>query len=261
MTIPRPEPGTWAVDLANDSARRNAAQAPVSTSDAEYTITVRLLGVSFDVHPIESERLAIDVTNRAGTLEAPALDVSTGVLRSHRAAFLASGFPNEFALEVPANTTALTVSVKGDRPETLLELFLYECTTGECFSHSLTIPAAPSQTIVVQKPRAGKWVAAVNAAPLVPGRGSFVLDEVITTGQPQRLALPAEARRPGEKWSYEVPLGGGSSNAPPDTVQVLSLELVDLASAKNARANPWEDKAAPTSDAAAVGTAVYFLKR
>jgi hypothetical protein len=259
VTIPRPEPGTWTVGFGNDRALQGVASPSASSSDAEYSVTLRLFGASLAIRPSGSDSVAIEVTNLASPLETPALDVSEGLRRLHRSTLLATASPNQFPIDVPTNAAALTLALKGDQASSLLDLHLYDCTTGQCFSHSFTLPAARSQAVVVHKPRPGRWLAAVNGAPFAQETGSFVLEEIVTTGDARRIALPSPPRRTGDRWAYEVPLAS-TEDSPAGGRRVLRLELVDLAFDRDARSHPWENIRGRAPESAAVGTATYIRK-
>src|SRR5262249_52808663 len=148
----------------------------VSTGDAEYAITVRLLRGSLDAGRVAGDTVSLDFRNRASALREPVLETSTATVVSHRARFLPSGLANEFEMAVPDAAKALVVRARsGDATEIPIELYLYDCTSGECFSYDIAFPAARSQVLIVRKPRAGRWIAAVNAAPFPTADGDFAL--------------------------------------------------------------------------------------
>ena len=89
----------------------------------------------------------------------------------------------------------------------------------------------------VVKPNAGRWVAAVNAAPFPTAPGSFVLDELVTIGSPVRRAS-AVARGPRAQWRDAV----GEVTAPPPSpgrTPVVVVELIDVAAERAEVEHPW----------------------
>src|SRR5207249_2854928 len=138
-------------------------------------------------------------------LREPVLETSIGTLESHHAEFLPTGAPNLFEIVVPANAAALAVQTRtGKSSRTPLELYLYDCTSGECFSYDLAFPASMSQRLVVRRPQAGRWVAAVNAAPFPTAQGGFLIDAIIAVGSPRRSSESTRPLARGMRWSERV---------------------------------------------------------
>ena len=259
VVLPRPTPGTWTLDIGNVSARGEPDRSLVSTDQAEYGITVRLLSAALRVRASSANVLRVDIENLASALREPALETAVGTLRSHQGRVLYSGLPNLFDVDVPAgaHTMALRLHTKGGG--SLLELHLYNCTSGECFSHEFTLPAGETQTIVVRQPPAGRWVAAVNAAPFPASAGGFVLEEIIA-GAPQRQTPAQKGPRPASaRWTEVVPLPSLSRSAASATPIVL-CELIDLAVQGDEIDQMWETRALIPhlrQTPAAIGAAVH----
>ena len=165
------------------------------------------------------------------------LEVSPAYLTSHRARFLGSGLPNVIEIQVPPDATAMSLRLRSESERTNAELYLYDCTTGECFSYYFGFPAARAHTLVVRKPNAGRWVAAVNTAPFPAGAGSFVLDELVTTGTPVRRTSAA-ARGTGARWQETIDKPAALPPMPGKT-PVLLLELIDAAMERGEEEHPW----------------------
>lgn len=183
--------------------------------------------------------IPVEVTNQGSTIREPVLTLTPGALREHRAKFRPDGLPNVVEIAVPEGAATLSLKVTSERPAAdKLELFLYDCTTGECFSYDIKFPAAPEHTLVVRKPNPGRWLAAVNAAPFPTSPGGFVLEEVITKGsaQQQHSTRPL---LPGQRWATTV----DPSAIPPsadDAEPILFVELLDAAIEKDEAAYPWD---------------------
>jgi hypothetical protein len=235
--LPDPVPGTWVIDIGNLSVWRETGPAKVTTEDAEYAVTVRMFNTPVRLRSRGTSAVSLDVENRGAGLLEPAVDVSAAVVRSHERSFLPSGFPNTFELNVPEGTGTLTLRAGAHDPSgSLLELYLYECSTGECFLHDSTIPAAYVQRMTVRSPKAGRWVAAVNAAPFPIAAGGFTLEEVISMPA-QRHALRHAAGLPaGARLTQIIPLPRTPANIAAGTVHV---ELVDLALLRGERERLW----------------------
>ncbi|HEX3701863.1 MAG TPA: hypothetical protein VHU82_00940, partial [Vicinamibacterales bacterium] len=260
VIVPHPAPGVWSIVLDNASTLFETNPALTSGERAEYAITARLFGAS--LHPIAARgaTVSVDIQNGETAIREPVLNVSSGTLRSHRGTFLPTGLPNQIDIAVPGDATTLALHLRGDTATTRsLELYLYDCTSGECFLYDFGFPAAPSQTLVVRKPKAGRWVAAVNAAPFPLAKGQFVLDEIITTGATRRSTAVPNPHEPGDRWTETVAVG----TAPPPVKgaqRILFFELVDLASEHAEAERPWGNRGgnpALLNRPAALGTAIY----
>lgn len=236
LLMPNPEPGTWTFRMNNDSITRAASRnlGPRDDADVEYSLTLRLLRAAIETSS-RGGGMAIDVTNRGAIVAEPVLDAWPGQWRSHRAAFLPDGLPNRVDIDVPEHAQSLSLTLRGEG-DTKTELYLYDCTTGECFSYDVAFPAAASHTLMVRTPTPGRWVAAVNAAPFPTARGSFVLDEVITTGTPVRRTSTS-ALKPGARWREifgTLPVSPAGSG-----VSIVFFELLDAAAVRREVEQPW----------------------
>jgi hypothetical protein len=260
VLLPNPEPGTWTflVDTGSTWSEIPGNPVPGDDGDAEYTLTVRLMESSIRTSTTTSGKIVADITNTGSTIAEPALDISPGYLTSHRGSFLPTGLPNTIDIEVPRDAATLSLQLHSEREGTNTELYLYDCTTGECFSYNIGFPAARTHTLVVRKPSAGRWVAAVNAAPFPAAAGTFVLDELITTGTPVQHTSVAP-RGPGARWQETIE----NITVPPvaqGRTPVLLLELLDAAAERGELEHPWGT--GPTDvrlrdRPVAIGTAIY----
>jgi hypothetical protein len=221
VRLPNPQPGIWTFETrATSTAGLLPPTNPVrgDDSDVEYALTVR-------------------VQNDSSVPDEPGLDVAPGYQVFHNGRFLANGLPNLFDIDVPPDASSLDLRLRTQPGGPKTELFLYDCSTGECFSYNIGFPAAGAHTLVVRKPNAGRWVAAVNAAPFPAASGAFVLDELVTIGTPVRHA-PAVARGPRAKWIDAI--GDVRSPAPiAGKKSVVVIELIDVAGERAEVELPW----------------------
>lgn len=263
VVLPNPESGTWTVDLMNTSAAVQYGEAdivPRDDSDAEYAMTVRLLGASVGTRTMSADTVALELRNTGSSIREPIVEAAPARLRRHRGSFYKTGLPNVVEITVPEGAGTLSVKLRSEQPaKTAVELFLYDCTTGECFSYDLGFPAGPSHTMVVRKPNPGRWVTAVNAAPFPAASGSFVLEEIITSGETVRRALngPREA---GARWTESMALEAAAFGSPRDPEKIVYLELQDAALERDERENLWIVGPNPRKlrdRPVAVGTAIY----
>jgi hypothetical protein len=233
---------------------------PRDDGDAEYTLTVRVLTSSIRTSDTASGTIGAIIENSGSVVSEPVLEASDAYLISHRGSFLRTGLPTVIEMAVPPNAATLSVRLRSEDPEIHGELYLYDCTTGECFSYNIGFPAAGAHTLVVRKPNAGRWVAAVNPAPYPAAPGSFVLDEIVAKEVSVRRALPAPIP-PGGQWreSIDKPPAPPTPPAAAGRTPVLLLELVDEALQRAETQHPWSTVAQfkLRDRPVAVGTAVY----
>lgn len=239
VMLPHPVPGTWTISLTNDSTRIEPNRALVSAAEAEYAVTIGLLGAALDVKDARDGTVTVEIENMGTEIREPELHTSPATVRSYRADFLPTGLPNTFAIDVPAEATTLRLQATSASGSPL-EMYLYDCSSGECFSYSMAFPAARSQTIVVRHPGQGRWVAAVNAAPAPVAPGGFVLDAIVATGPPSRAWARAVALRSGARWAEPVVFGAPSGR--PNVAQATLIELVDAANEREEATHPWDDR-------------------
>lgn len=239
VRMPDPEPGTWTFGMKNTSTGLPAAFdqiGPRDDDDASYTLTARAFAAS--IQPVllpSGTGLSVALTNVGTTIDEPVTDAWPGQLRTHRQPFRADGLSNLIEIDVPVGAAALSLHLRAG--SSVADLFLYDCTTGDCFAYDIAFPAATSQTLRVRQPGPGRWVAAVNAAPIPAGAGSFELEEVITTGTPVRRAS-AIARGTGVKWD-EVFDALPTLPAVKGRTAVVFFELIDAAAERAEKEHPW----------------------
>jgi hypothetical protein len=264
LRLPWPAAGTWSITLANTAVFWEPNPAVVTTDDGVYSISIQILTAAIAARKTSAGAFAIDVVNQGAAIERPTFEISGGLLKSHRAEFLPTGLPNRIDIDVPSGAATLALRLRGSARETSpLELHLFDCTTGECFSYDFTVPAAKEQMLEIRNPKAGRWVAAVNAAPFPTASGSFVLDEIITTGVRRHAATRSGRRLPGDRWTETLEIAPGQIDQSGGT-PILLCELVDAAAERDALSHPWETREGLTNFATrsvAVGMAIVQLDR
>ena len=243
VILPNPEPGTWTIHINTGSTWFRFADDPLppDDGDAEYTVTVRALSAPIRATRASDSSITAEVQNLGSSIREPVLEVSYGSSKSHRTAFPPNGFPSVFDIGVPDGAYTLSLQLRNETPgRGGVELYLYDCTTGECFSYDIAFPASEAHTIVVRKPKPGRWVAAVNAAPFPAAVGGFVLDEVIAVGMPSRYPS-ASARPSGARWTETVDIGAMPPAERGRTAIVL-LDLLDDAAERDEALYRWDPR-------------------
>jgi hypothetical protein len=262
LVLPAPAPGVWTVTLMNDSASREQDRSLVSTTDAAYAVSIRLLSASVEVQRVLGDRAVVRVVNGGAPLGETALDTAAGTLRTVEGTTMANGLPNQFDIDVPAGAHTLALHVSGSNDAARLELYLYDCTSGECFSYDFTVPAAREQSLVVRDPTPGRWILAVNGAPFPSTRTRFVVDEIVAGAAHRQLSAATELRSAGARWSATVDLPRDRWHRD-GTTSIVLVELVDAATERGDVMHPWENRRGLTNFAdrpAAIAKAVLRLR-
>jgi hypothetical protein len=227
IALSRPHAGVWAIALTNDAARR---QPGGSSGVADYVVDIGLRGAAIDAQPADSRRLAITIARSRSAVTKPALTVAHASVTARQHSIRPDGLPALFPLDVPAGTGVLRVTASSGRPRDL-ELHLYNCSSGECFSHEFTFEAAPTPSISVRRPPAGRWVAAVSSRHLSSTAVDVALESMMTVGSSTALDVPAQPER-GTAWTVTVE---------PRT-RALFFELFDRAMEQDEAEHPWENR-------------------
>jgi hypothetical protein len=207
VVLPYPIAGTWGIDLDNASAHREHDQTLVRTETAEYAVRVTMLNAT-----LQGASAGIDVSNTGGALGEPVLE------------------------SAPATRA---VQVHSEEPtSTPVELYLYDCTSGECFNLDFTLPSAHEQRLVVRRPKAGRWRAAVSPGPFPAATGRFVVETIIAAAAERSSSASAKRRAPGERWTEAAERASSDAPGPNGTL----YELVDLAAQQDAIEHKWENR-------------------
>lgn len=242
VVLPNPEPGTWTFHVITGFTwmpRLPDEDVQGDDQDAYYTLEVGALDAAVDVSLHADGEAVVELRNTGGAVREPVVHIMPARLRSHRAAFPRNGLANVFDIDVPEGASTLSLRVRADRPEDSdLELYLYDCTSGECFSYDIGFPAGREQALLVRNPKPGRWVAAVNAAPFPAPGGGFVLDEIVAAGDPRAFPSPG-ALAPGALRSVRVEPGSAPA-ALPGWTSVHLVELIDAAAEREqTETYPW----------------------
>ena len=231
ITLPNPQPGVWSFYVTNDLLIHPVRPKDAAATAAEYALTVSAgratLGARRDRGGIR-----VDVRNDGATVREPALDATPASLDTIRGVTRRDGLPALHTLDIAEGTAALALRLSS-APAAGLELFLYDCTSGPCFSHDLAFPPSSTQRITVRRPAAGRWVAAVHAAPRPAGQVAYTLERVLATGPSMRVTRQ-RALAPGSSWGARLPTRAGD----------LLVELIDLATEREAASRSWDPRPA-----------------
>ncbi len=219
--VPAPVAGTWDLGLTNDSGWREKDSTRVSTDEAQYSLAFTALTSSIE-GVLSGEDVSIRAPRDASGMESPAVDVYAATRDRRTESLRSNGEPSILTVDVPDDAGVLKLRATAAPGGSEIEMFLYDCITGQCFWHSYAGLAAAEQIITVRMPKAGRWKVAVNAAPAANGSGGFTLEQIVG-GKAARSQLQGD----GATWRASIarpePAAKGGSE------RVLYLELVDEA--------------------------------
>ena len=238
-----PNAGTWNMIVRNDTAESEPDQKLVSTEEAEYSLTVSGHGASFA--PGKTKPASKLIVNQGSKIAEPVVRQSWAKLTSYQSVFDPNGVRKGFEINVAPDSSALIVDAKigGQTSNNAgsaqgLDLYLYECTTGECFLYDPARPAAEQKQIVVRNPVAGRWVAMVGA-PLFPANGSFTVDAFVVAQKGSKTIILENPLAVGEERSLKIE----NAEPKPFAEAVHVYELFDEALERAQSEHPWGKKA------------------
>jgi hypothetical protein len=235
ISLPRPMAGVWAISLINDATRR---ETTASHDPVDFSLEVSTYGASLHARRMENGTFDVDVRDVLRTATTPSLSSAHGTLTSTRADLSKSGMPGLIDIDVPEKTGMLMVRAQSENRRSM-DAHLYDCTTGECFSHTFTMPARAELSFAVRRPAAGRWVVAVNSAPTA-NASMRVLVDVILTGAARTVQLPGAIEQDtGRRVNVAV---GALPSAPPGVRRIVLFELFDDAMAREEADRPWEKR-------------------
>jgi hypothetical protein len=235
ITLTRPQPGVWTVSLINDATRRENVASP---DPIDFSLDVSIPGASLTATRGKNGAFDVDIRDVLQTTAEPLLSSALGTLTSARAELSKDGLPGLIDIDVPAGTGMLLLHARSANGLPL-DAHLYDCTTGECFSHTFTMPARAEQSIAVRRPTAGRWVLAVNSAPIANASMKVAVDTILT-GETRSVALPGSIEV-GAKRRASV-LTGAIPPPPPGARRIVLFELFDGAMARDEVDHPWESR-------------------
>jgi len=226
--IDDPEPGTWGIGIQNASPLWATQPQQVSTDQIRYSLELQMQRWNAVVEE-QAGGLQLKATNRGAEVGRPVLRVAPGVRSNEVMTYLQNGNANRIEIVVPEKTSTLQIRADSNKGSSPLELYLYDCTSGECFSYDFRMPAQISHLITVRDPKPGKWVAMVNAAPMLLGKGGFTFESIIT-GSTATKPIPANGTVDLESLS--------AIQTPIRKEQILFMELIDEAAEEIEQTHP-----------------------
>lgn len=204
QTTANPMAGVWEASV--EVSRASTA------NPATFNLTAAVMGV--DVTPatwvVDPSKVGTTYTqvfsfkNRFAPFTGGATGTALGSAFATRPTIAAGGANQTFNINVPANSTSLTVKIGGASDASAdLDLYVYKCTTGTCvLAGSSTGPTA-EEVVTVANPAAGLWKALVNPYAVPAGTTQYNYLDVIANPMYGTVSVtdPAALHPSGSTWS------------------------------------------------------------
>lgn len=245
--VPSPAAGVWEFSVEPPRLPDDSLQYRVP-SDVELSVTA----LSVDPEPRltdDSAVVAIGPRNRLGAPARPEVVAELGARRSVVGRPDSAGAVPPYDIDVPPGTTTLRVAV---RPEGAvqadLDMYLFDCTTGDCFLWDHATGHAGGGELLVRSPRPGAWKTVIDPVG-GPSAPAFRYTDVVTSPRYGAVRSPAPD-------SVRVVRTGA---VPSDREPVLVVDVVDQGLEMEEQAGPLALFAAQPYRPVPLGTAVVPL--
>ncbi len=117
---------------------------------------------------------------------------------------ISAGAAQQQGIVVPAGTTNLTVKLTGTSdPGADLDLYLYNCTTGTCALAGYSAGSTSVETVSINNPAAGLWVALIDPYAVPAGTTTYGYADAYTNAAFGSVSVvdPAVLHLTGDTWS------------------------------------------------------------
>jgi hypothetical protein len=144
--------------LTNDRVRLTGTATGVFERPSyrmRVTLQQAALALSEDA---DTTAIQLLVTNQGARIDKPVLDIAPGITRTTHGMLPEDGRPALVEIDVRKETSSLALRASGTRNAALLDLHVYDCTTGRCFSYEFTVPPRHEQSLLIRKPAPGRWL-------------------------------------------------------------------------------------------------------
>ena len=209
-TVINPLPGVWEITV---EARRTS-----DLLNTPFTLTASLLGVSVSPNPdiIPSATLgtpqsrSYTLTNQQGPFTGRAVGTALGSAKLATPT-IADAEQQQFQVSVTPGTTQLRASTGGTSDINAdLDLFLFNCTTGTCVLAAQSAGSTSEESITVNNPAVGLWVALVDGFAVPSGTTTYNYRDVLVNAAYGSIAV-ADAnalRATGAQWTVSAVVTG-----------------------------------------------------
>jgi subtilisin family serine protease len=233
--IPSPEPGVWEFSVQTPRQQGDSLEYRVPI---EVELVITALGAGAE-QVGTGAAAGIGFVNRMASLPRAGAVVELGARRMIADTTDSTGAGPMHIIDVVPGTTTLRVDVAPTAPHRANpDLYLFDCTAGDCFLWDAVIGAEAPAALLVRAPRIGSWKVVID--PVGAARGTaYRYTEILTNpayGAAQVLTAPA-LRSTGAAWTDSVSVS--PSGAIPKGRELVSVaDLVDHALEAEEQARP-----------------------
>jgi hypothetical protein len=220
-TVANPQAGVWEIVV---EARRTSDR-----TQTPFVLTAAVLGASVSPNPdvIASATLgtpvnrSYTVTNSFGPFVGRAVGTALGSAKIAMPTATEGGAQQQFVMQVPAGTTSLraTIGNASDKGADL-DLFVFNCTSGSCVLAAQSAGGSAEETVTVNNPAAGTWVALVDPFAVPAGSTTYDYRDVFSNPAYGSLAVTDAnaSRAAGAQWTVPATV---TANGAPGAGRVL----------------------------------------
>lgn len=205
-TITNPAPGVW--EILIESFRGSSVQ------QAPYTVTAGLLQARISPDPdVVRARSYIPVsrtyetTNHGAAFTGRMVGGPLSSTRNQRRS-ISGGGNTQISLSVLAGTESLEASIGNPvDADSDLDLFLFDCTTGNCTLARQSTSAGADETVRFNNPAAGTWVVLVDGYSVPSGNTDYdYMDSLTSAALYGELTVEDSdsVRTSGQRWSADA---------------------------------------------------------
>jgi len=205
-----PTDGVWEVVTA-------ASRAAVP-DNSTYTITFEAFKVTLTPSPLVQDPTTIGTTytktftasnDFAAVSVVQTVGASLTSVRIINGSISEGGAQQTYEITVPAGTTQLNASIgAASDPGADLDLYLFNCTTGTCVQAGAGTSSTANESVTVNNPAAGRWVALVDPFSVPAGSTTYQYSDSFQRSPAYgTLTTPANAatlRAAGSSWTFDV---------------------------------------------------------
>ncbi len=238
-----PMPGVWEIRLTDIADTRDfdwrASMKGGPVPPTAVTFTVSALAVGGEVATVGGAAGSSGGSAVAESRAVPGLTLSSKMAAfSGRAVSFPLGAARRqhltmqdreqqmFDVDVPAGSEALMARIASTDGNADFDVFVYDCSGKECRNAGSSADPGPNETVLVQKPSAGKWRVVVDASRLPSGSAMVDLTDVVFN---QSFGMTAVTDAPAKRdatapWSATTNTWVGTLPSGRDAFAVVQIE-------------------------------------
>jgi hypothetical protein len=173
--VSNPDPGVWQITIDNC----DISERPVRAGRASFTVTTALLGVAIQAADFGNDLLSglsqttqIRYTNSHGSFDGEIAKTGLASVFATNLTFTSTE-PTQYEIDVVPGTTRVGANVATREGTADVDLYLFDCTAGECTLRDFSTGTGSSEQVAVDSPTAGKWKVIIDPFRAGDRRNSF----------------------------------------------------------------------------------------